>query len=199
MKFIYILSIMDIWDTELERAFACLQEGGVILTPTDTVWGLSCDATQPAAVKKILRIKVRPQEKGLLVLVDSVMRLQEYVGELSDDAVALIETDDRPLTVVYPHSRGFASEVLAPDGSVGIRITRAPFMQALIRRLGHAIVSTSANVSGQAFDGSYQDVSPEVRKAVDFVVALDQSKKIKSKPSRIVKLMEDGSVAVIRE
>ena len=139
-----------------------LRQGDVILYPTDTIWGIGCDATNETAVNRISEIKNRQPEKGYVILVDSLKMLKQYVGEIHPRVETLLAYHSRPLTIIYDESFALASNVLAPDGSVGIRITQDPFCRELIKQLGKPIVSTSANRSGQPFPSHYGEVSSDI-------------------------------------
>lgn len=184
---------------DIQSAWEVLRKGGVILYPTDTIWGLGCDATNNDAVQKIFRIKQRQDEKSMLVLLDHENRLETYIEEVPEIAWNIIEVADKPLTIIYPNAIRLAPGVIAPDGSVGIRIVKEEFCAGLIRKLGKPLVSTSANISGQPAPGNFHEIDPAVIQAVDYVVQYRQNEKTKAKPSGIIKLGIHGEVKVIRE
>lgn len=184
---------------DIQNAWEVLRKGGVILYPTDTIWGLGCDATNNDAVQKIFRIKQRQDEKSMLVLLDHENRLENYIEEVPEIAWNIIEVADKPLTIIYPNAIRLAPGVIAPDGSVGIRIVKEEFCSSLIRKLGKPLVSTSANISGQPAPGNFHEIDPAVIQAVDYVVQFRQNEKTKAKPSGIIKLGIHGEVKVIRE
>lgn len=183
---------------DIKNALDVLRKGGVILYPTDTIWGLGCDATNNSAVQKIFTIKQRQDEKSMLVLLDHEDNLPKYV-DVPEIAWSLIEVTNKPLTIIYPNAMNLASGVVAPDNSVGIRIVRDEFCSLVIKKLGKPLVSTSANISGQTNPGSFHDIDPAIIQAVDYVVQYRQNEKIKGKPSGIIKLGVNGEVKVIRE
>ncbi len=184
---------------DIQNAWEVLRKGGVILYPTDTIWGLGCDATNNDAVQKIFRIKQRQDEKSMLVLLDHENSLEAYVEEVPEIAWNIIEVADKPLTIIYPNAIHLAPGVIAPDGSVGIRIVKEEFCARLIRKLGKPLVSSSANISSQPAPGNFHEIDPAVIQAVDYVVQYRQNEKTKVKPSGIIKLGIHGEVKVIRE
>ena len=176
-----------------------MQAGGVILYPTDTIWGIGCDATNEEAVRKVYAIKRRADSKSLLVLTDSPVKVEFYVDGVPEIAWDLIELADKPLTIIYPHARNLAPNLLADDGSVGIRITREEFSKRLCERFRKAIVSTSANISGEPAPQTFAEISDEVLRAVDYVVRYRQNDTSKARPSGIIKVGDGGLIQVIRE
>ena len=176
-----------------------MQEGGVILYPTDTVWGLGCDATNPDAVRRVYEIKQRADSKAMLVLVDSPVKVDFYVQDVPDVACDLIEVADRPLTIIYSGARNLAPNLLAEDGSVGIRVTGEDFSRRLCQQFRKAIVSTSANISGQPGAANFSEISDEVKSQVDYVVGFRQDDMSRPKPSSIIKLEKGGVIKIIRE
>ena len=176
-----------------------MQEGGVILYPTDTVWGLGCDATNPDAVRRVYEIKQRDDSKAMLVLVDSPVKVDFYVQDVPDVAWDLIEVADRPLTIIYSGARNLAPNLLAEDGSVGIRVTGEDFSRRLCQQFRKAIVSTSANISGQPGAANFSEISDEVKSQVDYVVGFRQDDMSRPKPSSIIKLEKGGVIKMIRE
>lgn len=184
---------------DIKRAIEVMQRGGVILYPTDTIWGIGCDATNEEAVKRVYEIKRRSDSKAMLVLVDSEAKVEFYVKEVPLVAWDLIELSTKPLTIIFDGARNLAPNLLAEDGSVGIRITQEEFSRQLCMRFKKAIVSTSANISGQPSPANFSEVSDEVKQAVDYIVQSRQQEKGRPKPSGIIKLGADCSVKVIRE
>lgn len=182
---------------ETQQALHTLRAGGLILYPTDTVWGIGCDATNAEAVEKIFQLKQRSDQKALICLVADDRMLSKYVKEIPSVAYDLFEVSDTPITIIYDHAQNLAQNLIADDGSIGIRIPDDDFCFQLIRRFGKPIVSTSANISGQATPKSFQEIAPEILKGVDYVVNLHR-KKIGSKPSTIIKLGANGQVKIIR-
>lgn len=176
-----------------------MRKGGVILYPTDTVWGIGCDATNAEAVKKVYEIKKREDSKALICLVDSDVRLQRYVRNVPDVAWDLMELSEKPMTVIFDNASGLAPNLLAEDGSVGIRITKEEFSKELCFRYQKAIVSTSANISGEPTPQTFDAISDEIKSAVDYVVKYNRQCKEKHKPSSIIKLKANGEFTIIRE
>ena len=173
-----------------------MNEGGVILYPTDTVWGIGCDATNEEAVRRVYEIKKRADSKAMLVLVDSPVKVDFYVQDVAWD---LIEVADKPLTIIYSGARNLAPNLLAEDGSVGIRVTNEDFSRRLCQQFRKAIVSTSANVSGQPGAANFSEISDEIKSAVDYIVGFRQDDMNKPKPSSIIKLGKGGVIKIIRE
>ena len=182
---------------EVKKAVEVLKQGGVILYPTDTIWGIGCDATNPEAVKKVYEIKRRSDSKALICLVDSDARLTRYVRNVADVTWNMIELAEKPLTVIFDNATGLAPNLLAEDGSVGIRITKEEFSKELCFRF--QIVSTSANISGEPTAQTFDAISDEIKNAVDYVVRYNQRCKEKHKPSSIIKMKANGEFTIIRE
>lgn len=187
------------YEEDLNKAVEVLKNGGVILYPTDTIWGIGCDATNPEAVKKVYEIKHRADSKALLVLVDNEAKVQQYVRKVPRQAWDLMELTTTPLTIIYENAINLAPDLLAEDGSVGIRVTNEDFSRDLCYRFRKAITSTSANVSGQPSPATFKEVSNEIKDAVDYVVKYRQSDKLRPKPSSIIKIWADSTVKIIRE
>ena len=195
--------------TILSEAVGVLRAGGVILYPTDTVWGLGCDATLPEAVKKVYAIKRRSDSKSLVLLASDLDMVAKYVRQVPSIAVDLVEVNDAPMTLIYPEGlvspegkpdkNRLAPEVVAEDGSVGIRIPMMDFCRDLAFKLGRPLVSTSANISGEKTPASYREISEEIRGAVDYIVPSFLEKTSTGKASQIIKVGYDGEVAIIRK
>ena len=184
---------------EIKKACEVLQKGGVILYPTDTVWGIGCDATTEEAVKRVFEIKQRADSKAMLVLVDSPVKVDFYVQDVPDVAWDLIEVADKPLTIIYSGARNLALNLLAEDGSLGIRVTNEDFSRRLCQQFRKAIVSTSANVSGQPGAANFSEISDEIKSAVDYIVGFRQDDMSRPRPSSIIKLEKGGVIKIIRE
>jgi L-threonylcarbamoyladenylate synthase len=183
---------------DLLSAYLTLKTGGTILYPTDTIWGIGCDAINEQAIEKVYHIKDRTDKKSMLVLLDDRDRLSEYVTHIPEAAWQLMEEADRPLTLIYPGARNLPLNLLGDDGSIGIRITGDPFCRYLISRLGHPLVSTSANKSSGPAPEIFRDIPGEIIGAVDYVVRWRQEEDTPCKPSRIIRLQQDGTYTVIR-
>lgn len=184
---------------DIKKACQVMREGGVILYPTDTIWGIGCDATNPDAVRRVYEIKQRSDSKAMLVLVDTPVKVDFYVQDVPEIAWDLIELADKPLTIIYSGARNLAPNLLAEDGSVGIRVTNEEFSRRLCQQFRKAIVSTSANISGQPSPGNFSEISEEIKKAVDYIVGYRQEETGHPKPSGILKLGKGGVVTVIRQ
>ena len=198
----------------LAEAVKVLREGGVILYPTDTIWGIGCDATNPEAVAKVYGIKKRPDSKSLVLLADSLDMVGRYVREIPDIAVQLVEVNDRPMTIIYPDAicgkapaEGFkavadrhflAYNAVAEDGSVGIRVPMNEFCRNLCYKLGRPVVSTSANVSGEPSPERYSQIPQEIISAVDYVVESYLERDSQGKASQIIKVGLRGEIQIIR-
>lgn len=176
-----------------------MREGGVILYPTDTIWGIGCDATNEDAVRRVYEIKQRQDSKAMLVLVDSSVKVDFYVRDVPEVAWDLIDLTDKPLTIIYSGARNLAANLLAEDGSVGIRVTNEEFSRRLCQQFRKAIVSTSANISGQLSPQNFSEISEEVKSAVDYIVGYRQEEMSNPKPSSIIKLDKGGVIKIIRE
>ena len=176
-----------------------MREGRVILYPTDTIWGIGCDATNEDAVRRVYEIKQRQDSKAMLVLVDSSVKVDFYVRDVPEVAWDLIDLADKPLTIIYSGARNLAANLLAEDGSVGIRVTNEDFSKRLCQQFRKAIVSTSANISGQPSPKNFSEISEEVKSAVDYIVGYRQEEMSNPKPSSIIKLDKGGVIKIIRE
>lgn len=176
-----------------------MREGGVILYPTDTIWGIGCDATNEDAVRRVYEIKQRQDSKAMLVLVDSSVKVDFYVQDVPEVAWDLIDLADKPLTIIYSGARNLAANLLAKDGSVGIRVTNEDFSKRLCQQFRKAVVSTSANISGQPSPRNFSEISEEVKSAVDYIVGYRQEEMSNPKPSSIIKLDKGGVIKIIRE
>ncbi len=175
-----------------------LKAGKTILYPTDTIWGLGCDATNEAACQRILEIKDRPANKSFIVLADSFQMIEKYIPEFPSVCYDLVDLADRPLTIIYPNAKGLAPGVLAEDGSVGIRLTKDPICLALIRSIRKPLVSTSANISGEPFPTNFGQVDPRIKERVDVILEMRVNEELTT-PSQIIKIGLDSSIEVIRK
>ncbi|WP_075318557.1 L-threonylcarbamoyladenylate synthase [Bacteroides togonis] len=184
---------------EIKKACQVMREGGVILYPTDTIWGIGCDATNEEAVRRVYEIKRRADSKAMLVLVDSAVKVDFYVQDVPEVAWDLIEVADKPLTIIYSGARNLAPNLLAEDGSVGIRVTGEEFSKRLCQQFRKAIVSTSANVSGQPSPQNFSEISEEIKAAVDYIVDYRREETTQAKPSSIIKLDKGGVIKIIRQ
>ena len=186
-------------EEDIKQAVDVMRKGGVILYPTDTVWGIGCDATNAEAVSKVYAIKQRDDSKALICLVDSDARLQRYVRDVPDVAWQLIDCCDRPTTLILDGAVNLAPNLIADDGSIGIRITNEPFSKELCYRFQKAIVSTSANISGEPAAQNYRDIDPKLLEKVDYVCWSRRQEHKPHTPSAIIRLRQDGQVEIIRK
>lgn len=191
-------------EEDIKNAIETMRKGGVILYPTDTVWGIGCDATNADAVKRVYDIKQRDDSKALICLVDSDARMQRYFRNVPDVAWQLIDSlkeaaDAKPTTLILDGAINLAPNLIAEDGSLGIRITNEPFSKELCYRFQKAIVSTSANISGEPAAQNYGDIDPRILEAVDYVCWSRRQEHKPHTPSSIIKLKENGEVTVIRK
>jgi L-threonylcarbamoyladenylate synthase len=184
---------------EIKKALAFLKSGKVILYPTDTIWGIGCDATLPKTVDRIYKIKQRYESKSMIVLLDDAANLSRYVEKVPSLAYDLIEEYSEPLTIIYPKARNLAKNVIAEDGTIAIRIVKDEFCRQLISELGKPLVSTSANISGQPAPITFSKISDEIKKGVDYIVNFHQDVVIRTKPSTIIRMLENGEFEVIRK
>lgn len=184
---------------DIKKACDILRKGGIILYPTDTIWGIGCDATNEEAVQRIYELKQRDDTKSMLVLMDNPAKLQVYVKEVPDIAWDLIDLNDKPLTIIYEGAKNLASNLIALDGSIGVRITAEKFSMELCRQFRKPIVSTSANISGEPSPSSFSKISPAIKEGVDYIVSYRQKEQIKAQSSGIVKLGKDGTIQIIRK
>ncbi|MBQ3630126.1 MAG: threonylcarbamoyl-AMP synthase [Prevotella sp.] len=185
-------------EQDIKNAVEVLRRGGVILYPTDTIWGIGCDATNEEAVRRVYQIKQRDDSKALICLVDSDARLQRYVRQVPDVGWQLIDCIDKPTTLILDGAVNLAPNLIADDGSIGIRITKEPFSHELCYRFQKAIVSTSANISGEPAAQNYRDIDPRLLEQVDYVCWSRRQEHKPHKPSSIIKLTKDGIVTIIR-
>ena len=183
---------------DVKAALEVLQNGGVILYPTDTVWGIGCDACNEEAVKRIYAIKNRIDSKSMLVLLENAALLDRFIDEVPEIAFDLIEVSDKPLTIIYDGAKNLARNLIADDGSIGIRITTEAFSSDLIRRFKRPVVSTSANISDKPSPACFAEIDQKIIEAVDYVVKYRQDETQKAVPSGIIKLGRSGEIKIIR-
>lgn len=184
---------------DLTKSLEVLQKGGIIVYPTDTIWGLGCDATNNNAVQRLYDLKGRAGSKHMLILMENPALLDRYVAEVPDIAWDLIEISTTPLTIIYPGAKNLAENLIAQDGSIGIRFTREKFTGELIRRFRKPVVSTSANLSGMPSPSVFNEIDEQILKAVDYVVKYRQDETLPAKPSGIIRLGPGGQVEIIRK
>jgi len=183
---------------EVAKAFKIVQDGGIILYPTDTIWGIGCDATNTEAVQKIYRLKQRDETKSMIILLDTDNKLPSYISDVPDLAYDLMEFAENPLTLVMPGAKNISPALISSDGSIGVRVSGHPFCQQLIQRLRKPLVSTSANISGKPSPQYYSQINQEIIDGVDYVVDIDQHSMEIKNPSTIMRLAPNGSFEFIR-
>ena len=184
---------------DLKKAVLVIKNNGIILYPTDTIWGIGCDATSVEAIKKIFDLKQRDFSKNFILLLDHESRLASYVKEVPEQAWAMIEYSEKPLTIIYNGAKNLPEELISDDGSIAIRITRDDFCKNLIGALRKPLISTSANISGMPAPSSFYEIQNPIIKGVDYVVNWRQNEKVISKPSTIISLGTDGQIKFIRQ
>ena len=184
---------------DLKKAVEVLKSGGIILYPTDTIWGIGCDATNAEAVKRIYDIKKREDKKSILILMENPALLDRYVDEVPEVAWDLVEVSTTPLTVIYPGAKNLAANLIGEDGSIGIRFTKEEFTRQLLQRFRRPIVSTSANVSGEKSPAFFDEISEEIKESVDYIVEYRQDDRMASKPSSVIKLGPGGQIDILRK
>jgi L-threonylcarbamoyladenylate synthase len=180
------------------QALDVLRRGGLLLYPTDTLWGIGCDATNEQAVEKIFALKQRDESKSLIVIADSMAMVERYVRQVPDMAYSLVEITPQPLTIIYPQAAGLAANAVAADGSVAMRVVRHEFCSALLRRYNKPLVSTSANVSTPPAPATFRDIADVIKQGVDFIVPAAMDRGATGEPSSILRLGLSGEVKVIR-
>jgi L-threonylcarbamoyladenylate synthase len=184
---------------DIKKALEVLKNGGIILYPTDTIWGIGCDATNELAVEKIYKIKKREDSKSMLVLMENPALLDRYVDDVPEIAWDLVEVASTPLTVIYPNAKNLAKNLVADDGSVGIRFTKEVFTRQLLQRFRKPLVSTSANISGEKSPAFFDEISEEIKTQVDYIVEFRQNDTTPAQPSSIIKLGAGGRIDIIRK
>ena len=183
---------------EILKTVEVLKNGGIILYPTDTVWGIGCDATKHKSIDRIFKIKKRDASKSLIILLDEYEKLFTYVEKVPEIAFDLINNSDSPITVVYPNAKNLAENIIGKDGSIGIRIVKDEFCKKIINLLNQPLVSTSANISGEPTPLIYSRISQKIITQVDYIVDYNRTKIIQLKPSTIVKFNEKGEYIIVR-
>ena len=184
---------------DIKACIQVLRDGGIILYPTDTVWGLGCDATNEAAVKKLEQLKGKEAGKGMIVLLEHAGRLSAWVDQVPEVAWDLAELADKPLTIIYEGAKNLAPSLPAADGSVGIRICREPFVQDLLQQFRKPLVSTSANLSGEPTPGSFAEISEDLKQKVDYVAGWRQNDTGRTSSSSIIRLGKNGEIHILRK
>jgi L-threonylcarbamoyladenylate synthase len=194
----HLHEIMADFEHDIKECIKALNSGGVILYPTDTIWGIGCDATNAQAIEKVYDVKNRPKNKSCIILLAENKDVLQYVAAPHPDIIALLDEFDTPTTVIYNGAVDLPDNLVAEDGSIGIRVTNDPFCKALIKRLGKPLVSTSANLSGEPSPETFGKVSAAIVKAVDYVVKYRQDDDVIRQPSRLVKIDDEANIIVLR-
>lgn len=184
---------------DISKALEVLKKGGIILYPTDTIWGIGCDATNEEAVQRIYKIKKREDSKSMLVLMENPALLERYVDDVPEIAWDLVEVSDKPLTVIYPNAKNLAKNLIAEDRSIGIRFTKERFTTHLLQRFRRPLVSTSANISGEKSPAFFDDISEDIKNQVDYIVQYRQDDNSPAQASSIIKLGIGGRIDIIRK
>ncbi|MBR1499922.1 MAG: threonylcarbamoyl-AMP synthase [Bacteroidaceae bacterium] len=184
---------------DIRTAVQTLRQGGLFLYPTDTIWGIGCDASNEEAVRRIFELKRREDSKAMICLVDSANRMQRYLRQVPDVAWDLVEFAEKPLTLILDGAVNLAPSLIAEDGSVGLRVTRENISHELCYRFERAVVSTSANISGEPSPACFAEVSDEIKQGVDYIMKSRQNDTSKAKPSQIIKLGPDGRIQILRK
>ncbi|MEO8087556.1 MAG: L-threonylcarbamoyladenylate synthase [Bacteroidota bacterium] len=189
----------EVMKLEIEKCLEVLKSGGIFLYPTDTIWGIGCDATNEKAVEKIFNLKDRHDSKTMIILLDVTGRLPQYINEIPAQAYELMELSEDPLTIVLPGAKNLANNLIAEDGTVAVRIVMDEFCKNLVGRFRKPIVSTSANSSGENSPADFSEVSMKIKSGVDYIVGLRQQEKVNKKPSTIIKVGLKGEIEFIRK
>jgi L-threonylcarbamoyladenylate synthase len=186
------------FEDDLKNSLKFLKEGRVILYPSDTIWGLGCDATNSGAVEKIFKIKERTESKSMIILVDGISMIERYVSDIPEIVLDLTNVTNTPLTIIYPEGKNLARGLCSKDGSIGIRICRDEFCESLIRRFRKPLVSTSANISGMHSPAFFGEIDPKILTKADYVVKYRQKDRRRSIPSPVIKIDKNGVFKIIR-
>jgi L-threonylcarbamoyladenylate synthase len=183
---------------EVEKSVELLKKGKILLYPTDTIWGIGCDATNAKAVEKVFRLKNRHEQKSMIVLLDSAGKLTEYVDEVPPIAYDLIANAASPVTIVFNKAKNLPKNVIAPDGSIAIRVVKGDYCVEVIKQLGKPLISTSANISGEPAPMTFLEISEAIRQKVDYVVDIHRARIRAARPSTVIKMEQNGTFTIIR-
>ncbi len=186
-------------NAEINSTVSLLESGGLILYPTDTIWGIGCDALNEVAIRKIYRLKQREESKSMIILLPQAKDVFRYVANPHPDIINIIDSFDKPTTVIYDQAVGLPDALIGADGSIAIRVTRDPFCKSLLKRFKKPLVSTSANISGHPSPRYFDEITAEVKAGVDYIVQHRQQETTVLPPSKIVRILADGTLAVIRK
>ena len=186
-------------EEDIQKAVKVLKAGGTILYPTDTIWGIGCDATNNRAIQKIYKIKERSKKASFIILLEKKSKITDYVEKVPDILWDLLKNIDTPITVIYPKAKNLTKNVIAPDGSIGIRVVKDEFCRRMISKLNKPVVSTSANFSGETSPLVFKDISEEIKNKVDYIVKTNRNKLNKIKASTIIRIKLSGEFEVLRQ
>jgi L-threonylcarbamoyladenylate synthase len=186
------------FENDIRNSIDVFQNSGVILYPTDTIWGIGCDATDEAAVEKIYHLKKRPEKKSMIILVAEEKQIFDYVTDPDNKIFQYLSSAEKPTTVIYQQAKNLANNLISDDGTIAIRIVEDPFCKTLIRGLKKPIVSTSANISGEPFPKTFNEISTAIKNGVDYIVQHRRDDLMSSQPSSIIKLNNEGTIEIIR-
>jgi L-threonylcarbamoyladenylate synthase len=186
------------FENDIKNCVQALQQSGLILYPTDTIWGIGCDATNETAIEKVYAIKERPKNKSLIVLLADARDILQYVAAPPPDIIEIVENFERPTTIIFDQAIGIAENAITEDGSIAIRVTTDPFCKALIKRARVPLISTSANISGQATACTFASIDKRILSNVDYIVRHRQNEDLHHKPSLIVRVSDDGAIIQVR-
>ena len=189
---------MDLITHPVERSLKMLRSGGVILYPTDTIWGIGCDATNAAAIQRIYQLKKREEKKSMIILVDNETMIGEYVSHPSKKILSFLSQQKRPTTAIFEKAINLPEIIISQDRTIAIRITKDEFCRSLIQQLKKPLISTSANISGEPYPQSFSEVSEQIKKGVDYIVQYRQDDRAPAKPSSIIRLNENNEIEFIR-
>lgn len=184
---------------DINKAIEVLNNGGIILYPTDTIWGIGCDATNEDAVKKIYQLKQRNDSKSMLILLNNINFIRSYADDVPEVALDIVEISEKPVTIIYSNAKNLAKNLIAEDGSIGIRITQEEFTDKLLQKFKKPIVSTSANISGERSPINFEEISEEIKENVDYIVQYKQTQNMLPTPSSIIKINSNNEIKIIRE
>jgi L-threonylcarbamoyladenylate synthase len=187
------------FEEDINKSLKVLKEGGIILYPTDTIWGLGCDPGNKNAIDKIFRIKSRAENKSLIILVNGIPMLERYVRNIPESALKIVDVSDTPITIIYPEGKNLSEGICAKDGSVGIRICNEPFCNELISRFRKPIVSTSANISGRNSPAIFSDIDNEIISLVDYTVSYRQDDRQKRSASPVISIDKNDIIKILRQ
>lgn len=199
MVFSYICVMDNPFDIAINESLATLRSGGIILYPTDTIWGIGADASNEKAMEKVLAVKGRPAEKSMILLLDDSAKLNRYIRQVPDIAWDIVDNATEPITIIYPGAYNLPKNCIAADGTVAIRITDDPFCKLLVKKLNKPLISTSANISGKPSPSCFREISETIISSVDYVVNLRRNENGCNKPSSIIQLGINGEIRIIRK